>query len=346
MPVHRGDSDSSDDEEAMPSRQFDYALEAGNESGKDMNEVKGSIQDLSDLCKDMLREINDLKSINLTLRCCIENLRHDNEQRDQVISELKRRLDLLEGKHFGSLTESLQLGEKLAVTTQNEGDLTKTRLNELSVQNVGYDKKRVDSDSYEEEQKQHLFSNYVTSAEEETEGYELKDKSKGLWDKEEECEEKGLDSENKLKEDEIVHSENESEQGDGKETVQVEEVVKAEIISDTKEQRQDWLWKGSRAVEVDDQADESEEEDEDSDEESDSKEMPSWKKLQEEIESAMKEGDNVEITELTDKESELEGEETEETGKVRKSVTWGDNIEEDSDTETYFSQVYSTKNPY
>lgn len=87
----------------MPSRQLDYHLDDQPDFVKDMNEVKGTVQDLSDLCKEMFREISELKSINLTLRCCVENLRHDGEQRDGIISELKRRIEALEGKGIGNV---------------------------------------------------------------------------------------------------------------------------------------------------------------------------------------------------------------------------------------------------
>lgn len=95
LPTRECDSDSDSDCD-MPSRQQDYPLDAQADIAKDMNEVKGAVQDLSNLCKDMLREINDIKSINLTLRCGIENLRHENEERDQVIADLKHRLDNFE----------------------------------------------------------------------------------------------------------------------------------------------------------------------------------------------------------------------------------------------------------
>ncbi|XP_054267952.1 FK506-binding protein 5-like isoform X2 [Macrosteles quadrilineatus] len=103
LPLPRpSDSDSDSEDYTMPSRQLDFHLEGQPDFAKDMNELKGTVQDLSELCKDMFREIGELKSINLTLRCGIENIRHDSEQQNRVISDLRKRIEALEGRKLDS----------------------------------------------------------------------------------------------------------------------------------------------------------------------------------------------------------------------------------------------------
>lgn len=212
----------------MPSRQQDYPLEAQADIAKDMNEVKGAVQDLSNLCKDMLREINDIKSINLTLRCGIENLRHENEERDQVIADLKHRLDKF---------------ENIKGTVDNTVKCT--------VCNNVLEKSTEDSlelDDIREKDK------YITTRQ--TAGKETETVEETFRD--------------------------------------LEEVIKSKVNSfvteERKENRQDWTWKGRKAVELEESAEESVEEEEGITEGSEVEEETAhgWETLQEELESEYK----------------------------------------------------------
>lgn len=95
-------------------------MEGHSDFAADMNEVKGSVQDLSDLCKEMFREISELKSINLTLRCCVENLKLDGEQRDRAIADLKRRLDALEGNQTVGVFKAIDTTDVYIDVMRNE----------------------------------------------------------------------------------------------------------------------------------------------------------------------------------------------------------------------------------
>lgn len=209
----------------MPSRQQDYPLDAQADIAKDMNEVKGALQDLSNLCKDMLREINDIKSINLTLRCGIENLRHENEERDQVIADLKHRLDSFENIK-GTVDNTVKCTVCNNVLEKNTEDSL-----------VLHDVRAKD--------------NYITTRQ-------------------------------------IAHQETVEET-----FRDLEEVIKSKVNSfvtkEKKENRQDWTWKGRKAVELEESAEESVEEEgitEGSEVEEEA--AHGWETLQEELESEYK----------------------------------------------------------
>lgn len=211
----------------MPSRQQDYPLDAQADIAKDMNEVKGAVQDLSNLCKDMLREINDIKSINLTLRCGIENLRHENEDRDQVIAHLKHRLDNFENIK-GTVDNTVKCTVCNSVLEKNTED-------SLVLDDIRAKDK------------------YITTRQ------------------------------TAYKETETVE-----------ETFRdLEEVIKSKVNSfvteERKENRQDWTWKGRKAVELEESAEESVEEEgitEGSEVEEEA--AHGWETLQEELESEYK----------------------------------------------------------
>lgn len=211
----------------MPSRQQDYPLDAQADIAKDMNEVKGAVQDLSNLCKDMLREINDIKSINLTLRCGIENLRHENEERDQVIADLKHRLD-----NFENIKGTVDNTVKCTVCNNV---LEKNTEDSLVLDDIRAKDK------------------YITTRQT---AYE--------------------------------------ETGTVEETFRdLEEVIKSKVNSfvteERKENRQDWTWKGRKAVEIEESAEESVEEEgitEGSEVEEET--AHGWETLQEELESEYK----------------------------------------------------------
>lgn len=226
LPTRECDSDSDSDCD-MPSRQQDYPLDAQADIAKDMNEVKGAVQDLSNLCKDMLREINDIKSINLTLRCGIENLRHENEERDQVIADLKHRLDNFENIK-GTVDNPVRCTVCKNVLENNTED------------SLELDDMRA---------KDKLITTRQTA----------------------------------YKETETVE-----------ETFRdLEEVIKSKVNSfvteERKENRQDWTWKGRKAVELEESAEESVEEEgitEGSEVEEET--AHGWETLQEELESEYK----------------------------------------------------------
>lgn len=211
----------------MPSRQQDYPLDAQADIAKDMNEVKGAVQDLSNLCKDMLREINEIKSINLTLRCGIENLRHENEERDQVIADLKHRLD-----NFENIKGTVDNTVKCSVCNNV---LEKNTEDSLVLDDIRAKDK------------------YVTTRQT---AYK--------------------------------------ETGTVEETFRdLEEVIKSKVNSfvteERKENRQDWTWKGRKAVELEESAEESVEEEgitEGSEVEEET--AHGWETLQEELESEYK----------------------------------------------------------
>lgn len=220
----------------MPSRQQDYPVEAQADIAKDMNEVKGAVQDLSNLCKDMLREINDIKSINLTLRCGIENLRHENEERDQVIADLKHRLDNFEN---------------------SKGTVNKTV--KCTVCNNVLEKSTEDSVVRDDIRAQDKYITTRRTAYEET----------------------GTVEETTFREH--------------------EEVIKSEVNSfvteESKENRQDWTWKGRKAVELEESAEESvEEEGVTEGSEVGEETAHGWEALQEELESEYKVKEEVVYT--------------------------------------------------
>lgn len=226
LPTRQCDSDSDSDCD-MPSRQQDYPLDAQADFAKDMNEVKGAVQDLSNLCKDMLREINDIKSINLTLRCGIENLRHENEERDQVIADLKHRLD-----NFENIKGTVDNTVKCTVCNNV---LEKNTEDSLVLDDIRTKDK------------------YITTRQT---AYK--------------------------------------ETGTVEETFRdLEEVIKSKVNSfvteERKENRQDWTWKGRKAVELEESAEESVEEEgitEGSEVEEET--AHGWETLQEELESEYK----------------------------------------------------------
>lgn len=235
LPTRECDSDSDSDCD-MPSRQQDYPVEAQADIAKDMNEVKGAVQDLSNLCKDMLREINDIKSINLTLRCGIENLRHENEERDQVIADLKHRLDNFEN---------------------SKGTVNKTV--KCTVCNNVLEKSTEDSVVCDDIRAQDKYVTTRQTAYEET----------------------GTVEETTFREH--------------------EEVIKSEVNSfvteESKENRQDWTWKGRKAVELEESAEESvEEEGVTEGSEVGEETAHGWETLQEELESEYKVKEEVVYT--------------------------------------------------
>lgn len=215
-------------------------MEAQPDTAKDMNELKGAVQDLSNLCKDMLREINDIKSINLTLRCGIENLRHENEERDQVIADLKHRLDSFENGR-GTVNKPVKCIVCNTVLEQNtEGSLILDGINSKD--------------------------KYITFGQ-------------------------------------TTHEET----GTVEETTYQEhkEVIKSKVDSyvteESKENRQDWTWKGRKAVELEESAEESVEEEVVTEGSEVGEEIAQgWETLQEELESEYKVKEEVVYTSIKD----------------------------------------------
>lgn len=170
----------------------------------------------------MLREINDIKSINLTLRCGIENLRHENEERDQIIADLKHRLDSFENIK-GTVDNTVKCTVCNNVLEKNTEDSL-----------VLHDVRAKDK--------------YITTRQ-------------------------------------IAHQETIEET-----FRDLEEVIKSKVNSfvtgEKKENRQDWTWKGRKAVELEESAEESVEEEgitEGSEVEEET--AHGWETLQEELES-------------------------------------------------------------
>lgn len=233
LPTRECDSDSGSDCD-MPSRQEDFDI------AKDMSEVKGAVQDLSNLCKDMLREINDIKSINLTLRCGIENLRHENEERDKLIEELKKRLDFLENRKK---------------TVDNQTDKSNKYDNDLEKIIEVFDVTKVTDNFIKTDQ----------SAQE-----RLEDVVETTYQEHEE----------------VIKSE-----------------VKSLFTSESKESRQDWTWKGRKAVELDENTTDDVEEEEGVTEGSEVGEeiAHGYETLQEELESQYNVNQTIVETSINDK---------------------------------------------
>ncbi|XP_046672708.1 retinitis pigmentosa 1-like 1 protein isoform X1 [Homalodisca vitripennis] len=295
LPLPRRRSESHSDSETegdsvMPSRQLDYQLEGDVDLAKNLNEVQGSVQDLSDLCKDMLREINELKSINLTLRCCIENLRHDNENRDCVIAELKYRLDVLERNRTSERinAETSEWGEN------REGDVER------------YLTPEPEDNSKVEELSTSFSKAYIPDYR--NDNFQIQDETLQRILPEEKVNDRGDEDEdvtNKTAEDlqdsgAITGTENDDQESETvppekEEPLYTEETFtfdvikesKADELSDVEQRRKDWDWRGSKAVELEHLEDEESEEEESESESSQVEEGDNqgWEVLEEEIRS-------------------------------------------------------------
>lgn len=268
-PQCAADSDS-DCEDAMPSRQLDYHhLEPPGDLAQDMHELKGTVQDLSDLCKDMLREINDLKSINLALRCGVENLRHESEDKGKAIDELRKRLDALEGNRVGSKSNGLNSdgsNERLDAENNCISDSL----------NCGTEDKILG-----------CVQSNDTSVVRKKRNVEFSDSNRDFL----KCE-KNIEK--------IIRSsdENISESADGSKVLR--DSLNNSVLSPerVKEKRKDWDWRGKRAVELNSSREESDAEEGETEESDIEEAEKAWETLHKEVISQQKVSSEVSTNEI------------------------------------------------
>lgn len=319
------------------------ALEGGGDLVTDMNEVKGSIRDVQELCKDLLREINDLKSGNLSLRCFVENVKQDNTHRDNDVADIKHRLDRIDNKLFGS---DINISSDFNVyRSENEEKIceykttSKLECNKISPNNVTY--------------KKHQTKDYENNI------IETPSSRPNDFDNELEQDNVSYSDSNlnyrtqpNLNEDEFNYKNFEGLKSPSVEDSSVNNrEVAAPVISETDKNIQDNSSERGATVNFDNESYSSEEEEDNS--EPIVTEQRSLKKLKEEIGTITNRGneaahkDKEEVT-LEPKQREM-SEGQEELTKPRKYVRWDSKISDDeSETGSEWSEVkqhffYSSK---